>query len=58
MEQGPDTVSDFSDADCLASEDSAEVDLAPSNADAPALCDLGSTVTEGVLRAFKEMQAL
>ena len=58
MEQGPDALGDFSDADGLAGEHDAEVDLAPSNADAPVLCDLGSTVTEGVLRAFREMQAL
>ncbi len=58
MEQEPDALGDFSDVDSLAGEHDAEVDLALSNADASALCDLGSTVTEGVLRAFREMQAL
>ena len=49
----PDAVSDFPDTHSLACEDGAEVDLAPSDTDAPALGDLDCAVVEGVLRGLR-----
>jgi hypothetical protein len=44
----PHLVADFRDADVLAGEHGAEVDLAPADADSPAVGEGGGAVVEGV----------